>query len=862
MIRWKRTAAALMAAAMMLAQAPAGVLAAETAVPQDTSVQEDTGLQTDADSQVQKDAEKGVDKAEDPKTENADAGMSGSTTDQQKSDIESDSDKNTNDQSQALPEAGQDAVSSSAEEKTEVKEDVEADPAESLETPIQNTAVEEKEETDIISIPGEFTVNDQASLDLGDADALFEEYANRMFYGSSSAAAPSGKKLLKSKGMTGDRLEGQNRVIYDKVKEAAAEIADGNRESAIVQIPVTDLGLKLSYTTEELGVGKIYENGDWIDENIQKGAAALSSLLTYNLRTFMNALFADCAYEFYWGNGGMGVETGCAYSSNNTFSFSNNCITVNIGVNPTYRKSEKKEDEYNVDTAKTGAVSTAVANAKKIVSNANGMTDYYRLNYYKEQICNLVEYNHDAAAATDYTDRSPWALVYVFDDDESTKVVCEGYSEAFQYLAELSTFNNSSVNVYSVTGTMGGGTGEGAHKWNIVHMDDGKNYIADITNSDEGAAGYDGKLFLKGMEGSVDGGYNKPLGSDNKKISYKYDEETLAIYDRSDLELSSTDYVVSVPQTTDDKASLTGMSIFLTDKIGMEVYVKPADSVTLKDTDQIVFTYGENTVTQNVSDAAWKTIKDYNGDDIKVLEFQLDLRMKQMTDEVKFHMVVDGRAGEDKIYSVRSYADAILRNPAYSNEQKEMVRTMLSCGGYTQQYFDYNTGNLANAGVYDGQQDPGDMNVTIDDSYKYTVKNAEDKKGFHIKQATLALGTDVNLVFYYTLDAGKADTDYDFALTDGSASNKVLEYGYDDAKKMNYVIVPHILPNQLSTMYTLAVTPKNESEAVMTLTYSPYTFMKAKIERDTTAGSKQETLKKLCKSLYAYCNAANKLLNQ
>ena len=155
------------------------------------------------------------------------------------------------------------------------------------------------------------------------------------------------------------------------------------------------------------------------------------------------------------------------------------------------------------------------------------------------------------------------------------------------------------------------------------------------------------------------------------------------------------------------------------------------------------------------------------------------------------------------------------------------------------------------------------MDVTIDDSYKYTVKNAEDKKGFHIKQATLALGTDVNLVFYYTLDDGKKVTDYDFALTENSsASNKVLEQGYDNAKKMNYVIIPHILPNQLSTMYTLAVTPKNESQAVMTLTYSPYTFMKAKIERDTTEGSKQETLKKLCKSLYAYCKAANALLNQ
>ena len=38
---------------------------------------------------------------------------------------------------------------------------------------------------------------------------------------------------------------------------------------------------------------------------------------------------------------------------------------------------------------------------------------------------------------------------------------------------------------YTVTGEMDGGTGAGAHMWNIVEQD-GRYYLADITNSDDG----------------------------------------------------------------------------------------------------------------------------------------------------------------------------------------------------------------------------------------------------------------------------------------------------------------------------------------------------------------------------------------
>ena len=85
-------------------------------------------------------------------------------------------------------------------------------------------------------------------------------------------------------------------------------------------------------------------------------------------------------------------------------------------------------------------------------------------------------------------------------------MVCEGYSKAFQYLCDL-----SDITCYTVTGIMNGGTGEGPHMWNIV-ANNGKYYMADITNSDEGTVGEDGGLFLDTpISGSISRGYTLSL---------------------------------------------------------------------------------------------------------------------------------------------------------------------------------------------------------------------------------------------------------------------------------------------------------------------------------------------------------------
>lgn len=89
-----------------------------------------------------------------------------------------------------------------------------------------------------------------------------------------------------------------------------------------------------------------------------------------------------------------------------------------------------------------------------------------------------------------------------------------------------------------MTGMMNGGTGEGPHMWNIV-ANNGKYYMADITNSDEGTVGEDGGLFLDTpISGSISRGYTYATDSANiylhmtkKQRAYMELEKFHSLYD-------------------------------------------------------------------------------------------------------------------------------------------------------------------------------------------------------------------------------------------------------------------------------------------------------------------------------------------
>lgn len=172
-----------------------------------------------------------------------------------------------------------------------------------------------------------------------------------------------------------------------------------------------------------------------------------------------------------------------------------------------------------------------------MVAKNQGKGAYSKLVAYADYIKNAVSYNYAAADKNNYGD--PWQLIYVFDENPDTNVVCEGYSKAFKYLCDLTwTGSDPEVACYLPTGTMNGGTGAGLHMWNIVSIG-GANYLTDITNCDSGTIGAPDQLFLCGVRGGVDSGYIADLTGG--AVTYVYDKETLALYDK-ELDLSATKY--------------------------------------------------------------------------------------------------------------------------------------------------------------------------------------------------------------------------------------------------------------------------------------------------------------------------------
>ena len=266
-------------------------------------------------------------------------------------------------------------------------------------------------------------------------------------------------------------------------------------------------------------------------------------------------------------------------------------IAVNVQQPDGSVKSETRIVYYSTDSTKVQTASAAIAKADAIISRHANEDDYTKLKSYKEEICELVTYNNDALNAGSSSEyefgENAWQIIYVFDGIDTTNVVCEGYAKAFQYLCNRSTFTNPKIACYTVTGQMAGGTGAGGHMWNVVTMDDGKNYLVDVTNCDLSGSLDDGRrydsflpkgtttLFLVGAtSGNVNSGYtvHQPKVDlpdsggyylTEHDITFAYDADTLATYPTSVLTLESTDYEYTPPAPElEGTVSISGNEVF------------------------------------------------------------------------------------------------------------------------------------------------------------------------------------------------------------------------------------------------------------------------------------------------------------
>ena len=333
----------------------------------------------------------------------------------------------------------------------------------------------------------------------------------------------------------GSRLSGPEKKLYDAVAAKIVQVAAGNLASTEFEIPYSSLYTKLSYTAAELGVTSLITGGQ-IDAT---ALAKFKELTAIDTTTVGRTLLLDYPYELYWfdktSTGGWQTQSGYSYDGTTLGFPDGGSYIFKMSVASEYQNGGR----YQMNTSFGKSAKAAAENAKKIIAKHSGETSRTKLVSYKNEICNLVSYNTTAAEGG-VAYGNPWQLVWVFDGDPSTNVVCEGYSKAFQFLCDNTSFGIS-ISVVCASGQMTGGTGSGRHMWNLVKMPDGKNYLVDVTNCDTGTVGYPDALFLKGYtSGSAAGGYvYRANGTD---ITYTYDDNFKNLVLAEELTLSEKEY--------------------------------------------------------------------------------------------------------------------------------------------------------------------------------------------------------------------------------------------------------------------------------------------------------------------------------
>ena len=304
-------------------------------------------------------------------------------------------------------------------------------------------------------------------------------------------------------------LTAAERTVYNTLKEQLILIANGQRKDTVIQTTGT--------LPDQTSADKVWQ-----------------------------ALLADLPYALYWHDKTVGISY--SYIQGNGWKD----ITFKFAVAAEFR-------DGSLYTTNIPNVPAAVAAAKQVVSANRGKTDHDKLQAYRQYICDQVSYNFSINAGTAYG--NPWQLLWVFDGDASTNVVCEGYAKAFKYLCDLTEESNGwigSVETLDVTGTMDGGR----HMWNVVRIN-GTNYLADVTNCDQGMVGYPRKLFLCGIQTNGRGMYHQ-----DTETTYIYDTDTRNSFKAADLAVSATGFdpsAAAVPaNVTMSNAVVSGNTIVVT----------------------------------------------------------------------------------------------------------------------------------------------------------------------------------------------------------------------------------------------------------------------------------------------------------
>lgn len=391
----------------------------------------------------------------------------------------------------------------------------------------------------------DFSINDV--LDgFGDSQELYERYTYYLFYPEETDLDNTDDYELTAREEAAFAAAGEadlTTFLFDAMKERIQEVALGNCQYTGFVFQDSDLrAAGFCWSIQDLGL----ESSDLL-----KGEEAVYKKLVPVFKSVGSSLAEECPFELYWYNRTKGTNWEYEVELDQDGQICLTSLSVFMPVEPDYIDETIEyalsDDVYYIDQEKVKSAIEAVRKADAIAAQYKGEDDLSKLQAYKERICELADYgtksNQDDpwpfSAWGEFSYGSAKQLIAVFDGDPETKVDCEGYSKAFQYLCERPENGLSKdTKCFSAKGYRAGIR----HMWNIVQMSNGRNYLVDLTpfastgDTSFFLAGADNKYILDGRE------YKYRFYKDGFYAEYYYDDDTLSLFDDSVLAISQSDY--------------------------------------------------------------------------------------------------------------------------------------------------------------------------------------------------------------------------------------------------------------------------------------------------------------------------------
>ena len=219
-----------------------------------------------------------------------------------------------------------------------------------------------------------------------------------------------------------------------------------------------------------------------------------------------------------------------------------------------------------------------------------------------------------------------------------------------------------------------------------------------------------------------------------------------------------------------------------------------------------------------------------------------------MTSKITAELYIGGSKVATTDYSVRRYADQIIANPTMYVNAWPLVRAMLNYGAYAQEYFNFKTDDLANAGINNSGYSID--NVSFSKPYDKSKTNLPNYLEF--TGVSLTLESDTILKLQFTKNV-PIDLTYVFRLEE-NGTETILPYEVSGDQVT--VRIKGISAHRLDEDFRIRISVVEDNiGAQYFVTYSPMTYAYNVITREETA-ERTKALKNLMKAMYRYNEAA------